>query len=99
MAPPPSRSSTFLPLRANSTASVMPAAPAPAMQISATKPCGGVSLRRSWITGFASTAGPQKGDDLLGVDDSDELSVMVDYWQGAEIVFVEELGNFAAVGV
>ena len=43
--------------------------------------------------------GPQEGDDLFGVNDSDELFVVVDDGEGAQIVFVEELGYFAAVGV
>src|SRR5258706_9800423 len=47
----------------------------------------------------ASMIFPQQGDDLFGVNDSDELLVMIDYGEGAEIVFVEELGYFAAVGV
>ena len=43
--------------------------------------------------------GPQKGDDLFSVNDSDELFVVIYDGEGAEIVFVEELGYFAAVGV
>ena len=37
----------------------------------------------------ALTAGPQKGDDLFGVNDSDEFIIAIDYGEGAEIVFVE----------
>ncbi len=33
--------------------------------------------------------GSQKGDDLFGVNDSDEFFVAIDDGQGAEIVFVE----------
>ncbi len=47
----------------------------------------------------ALVIGPQKGDDLFGVNDSDELFVVIDDGEGAEVVFVEELGYFAAVGV
>src|SRR5258707_12770004 len=43
--------------------------------------------------------GSKEGDDLFGVDDSDEPAVVIDDREGAEIVFVEELGHFAAVGV
>src|ERR1700738_4950881 len=43
--------------------------------------------------------GSQEGDDLFGVNDSDEFFVAIDDGEGAEIVFVEELGYFAAVGV
>ena len=36
---------------------------------------------------------------MLGVDDAYELFVFVEYGEGAEVVFVEELGVLAAVGV
>ena len=44
-------------------------------------------------------AGPQQGNDLFGVDNPDEAPVMIDDGQRAEVVFVEELGHFATVGV
>jgi hypothetical protein len=44
-------------------------------------------------------AGPQEGDDLFGVYDTDEPPFVIDDGERAEIVFVEELGYLAAVGV
>jgi hypothetical protein len=43
--------------------------------------------------------GTKQGNDLLRVDDPDELFVVIDDREGAKVVFVEELGHFAAVGV
>jgi hypothetical protein len=43
--------------------------------------------------------GPEKSDDLLGVNNSDEPTLVVDDGQRTEVVFVEELGDLAAVSV
>src|SRR5580693_897193 len=96
-APPPSRRRTFLPLRADSTASVMPAAPAPTMQMSARKPEGGVSLRRSYITrrsratreswvrgGVGGLASGQDGLDAFEYE-SDLFVVVVAVANGAKV--------------
>ena len=42
---------------------------------------------------------PQQGDDLFGVNNPHKSPFVIDDRERAEIVFVEELGNFATVGI
>ena len=43
--------------------------------------------------------GTQQGDDLLGVDDAGEVRLVVEDGERAEVVLVEDLGDFAGGGV